>query len=281
LIGSNWGGTKIEPWTAKVGLEQVESLKTNAVNGGIYNGMIHPLAPYSMRGAIWYQGESNCLSGDTTIYTDRTAALVKGWQSVFQQDDLSFYFVQLAPFRYSEKFKKRNKDLTVESLPRFWDAQTASLETIPNSGMVVISDITGDVGNIHPVNKRDVGKRLARWALAKNYGKDDTVYSGPMYRSMAVEGGKVTLSFDHIGGGLASLDGKPLSEFTIAGGDHKFVPAEAKIQGETIVLSAAGVKAPVAVRYAWHETAIGNFGNEAVLPAVPFRTDDWQQPGTE
>ena len=275
LIGSNWGGTKIEPWTAKVGLEQVDSLKANAVNGGIYNGMIHPLAPYSMRGAIWYQGESNCLSGDTTIYRDRMLALVKGWQSVFQQDDLSFYFVQLAPFTYAEKFKKRNEDLTVESLPRFWDAQTACLEAIPNSGMAVISDITGNVGNIHPGNKRDVGKRLARWALAKNYGKDEVVYSGPMYRSMAVEGGKVTLSFDHVGGGLKSLDGEPLSHFMIAAGDQKFLPAEAVIEGDTIVLRAAGVTTPVAVRCAWHETAIGNFGNAAGLPAVPFRTDDW------
>jgi sialate O-acetylesterase len=275
LIGSNWGGTKIEPWTAKVGLEQVAALKENPANGGIYNGMIHPLAPYSMRGAIWYQGESNCLSGDTTIYTDRTLALVKGWQSVFQQDDLSFYFVQLAPFTYAEKFKKRNKDLTVESLPRFWEAQTACLEAIPNSGMVVISDITGNVGDIHPVNKRDVGKRLARWALAKNYGKEGVVYSGPMFRSMAVEGGKVTLSFDHVGGGLKSLDGEPLSHFTIAAGDQKFVPAEAVIEGDTIVLSTAGVTTPVAVRYAWHETAIGNFANAAGLPAVPFRSDDW------
>ena len=275
LIGSNWGGTKIEPWTPKVGLDQVDSLKKNAANGGIYNGMIHPLAPFTMRGAIWYQGESNCLSGDTTIYTDRTLALVKGWKSVFRQDDLSFYFVQLAPFIYAEKFKKRNPNLTPESLPRFWDAQLACLEAIPQSGMAVISDITGNVGNIHPGNKRDVGKRLARWALAKNYGKDETVYSGPMFQSMAVEGGKVTLKFDHVGGGLKSLDGKPLTQFMVAAGDQKFVSADAMIEGDAVVLSAAGIETPVAVRYAWHETAIGNLGNAADLPAVPFRTDDW------
>lgn len=273
LIGSNWGGTEIEPWTAKVGLEQVESLKAGAANGDIYNGMIHPLAPFTMRGIIWYQGESNCLKGDTTIYTDRTLALVKGWRTVFRQDDLPFYFVQIAPFHYATEFKNHNKNLTVESLPQFWDAQTACLKALPNCGMVVVSDITGNVKGIHPHNKLDVGQRLARWALAKDYGQKDLVYSGPLYRSMEVKGGTVVLHFDHVGGGIKSLDGQPLSEFTIAGADKKFVPAEAKIEGDTIVVSAAGIDAPVAARFAWHETAVGNLGNAAGLPAVPFRTD--------
>lgn len=275
LIGSNWGGTKIEPWTPKVGLEQVDSLKSTAKNGGIYNGMIHPLKPYTMRGIIWYQGESNCLKGDTTIYTDRTAALVKGWRSVFQQNDLSFYFVQIAPFIYAEKFKDRNENLTAESLPRFWDAQTACLKRIDNCGMVVVTDITGNVKDIHPRNKRDVGQRLARWALAKNYGKNGLTYSGPQYAGMSVENGAVTLKFDHTGGGLKSLDGTELSEFSIAGADRKFVSAKAEIEGETVKVSSAEVAEPVAVRFAWRETATGNLGNKAGLPAIPFRTDDW------
>jgi len=275
LIGSNWGGTQIEPWTPKVGLEQVDSLKAGAKNGGIYNGMIHPLAPYTFRGVIWYQGESNCLKGDTSIYTDRTVAMVKGWETVFEQKDLPFYFVQIAPFTYVKAFKKRNKSLTEESLPRFWDAQTACLKALPNSGMVVVTDITGNVADIHPRNKLDVGHRLARWALAKTYGQKNLVYSGPLYKSMTVKGDKIVLEFDHVGGGLKSLDGKPLSHFTIAGADKKFVTAKAMIKGHTIVVGAASVKAPVAARFGWHETAVGNLGNKQGLPASPFRTDDW------
>lgn len=275
LIGSNWGGTMIEPWTAKEGLEQVDALKSNAQNGGIYNGMIFPLAPYSLRGVIWYQGESNCLNGDTNIYTDRTIALVKGWQSVFKQDDLSFYFVQIAPFPYASRFKDRNANLTEESLPRFWEAQTACLKALPNSGMVVVTDITGDVNDIHPRNKRDVGHRLARWALAKNYGDTQIVYSGPLYESMKIDGNKIVLSFEHTGSGLTSLDGKPLTHFRIAGKDKNFVEAEAKVVGDTVVVHAASVDEPVAARFAWHETAIGNFGNQEGLPASPFRTDSW------
>lgn len=275
LIGSNWGGTKIEPWTPKMGLEQVPSMKDKAENGGIYNGMIHPLAPYTLRGAIWYQGESNCLSGDTSIYTDRTVALVKGWRRVFQQNDLSFYFVQIAPFAYASRFQDRNPDLNAESLPRFWEAQAACLERLSNSGMVVVTDITGDVNDIHPRNKRDVGARLARWALAKNYGDSEVVYSGPMYKSMTIEGDSIVLRFDHVDGGLTSLNGEPLTHFTIAGKDRKFVAADARIEGDAVIVKADGVSEPVAVRFAWDETAIANFGNEAGLPAVPFRTDSW------
>ncbi len=275
LIGSNWGGTQIQPWTPKVGLEQVDSLKADAKNGGIYNGMIHPLAPYSFRGIIWYQGESNCVSGDTDIYTDRTIAMVKGWESVFQQDDLSFYFVQIAPFPYSAKFKNRNKGINAESLPRFWDAQTACLDAIPDCGMVVVTDITGNVNDIHPRNKRDVGARLARWAMAKNYGDSSMVYSGPKYKTMSAKGNQAILEFDYSGSGLKSLDGKPLSQFMIAGNDKKFVEATAKIVGNTVVVEAAGVDKPSAVRFGWEETVIGNLGNKEGLPAIPFRTDSW------
>ncbi|MBI1373697.1 MAG: sialate O-acetylesterase [Phycisphaera sp.] len=275
LVGSNWGGTQIEPWTPAVGLEQVDSLKDNATNGGIYNGMIHPLAPMTFRGILWYQGESNCLKGDTGIYTDRTLALVKGWRTVFQQDDLPFYFVQIAPFTYSVAFKKRNDKLTPESLPLFWEAQAACLTKVPNCGMVVITDITGNVNNIHPTDKIDVGHRLALWALAKTYGKSDLVYSGPMYKSMKVEGDKIVLTFDHTGSGLKSLDDQPLTYFTIAGADKQFVEATAMIKGDTIEVSSDKVKTPTAVRFAWTETAVPNLANKDGLPAVPFRTDNW------
>ena len=271
LIGSNWGGTRIEPWTPKVGIEQVESLNNaKAANGGIYNGMIHPLAPYTMRGITWYQGESNCIAGDTDIYTDRTLALVKGWRSVFRQDDLPFYFVQIAPWVYSKR-----PNVTEESLPRFWDAQTRCLTEVPNCGMAVATDITDNVSDIHPQNKRDVGARLARWALAKNYGQTDLVYSGPIYKEMQIDADKATVSFDHIGGGLATIKSDALTGFQIAGEDKNFVDATAKIEGETVVVSSSEGAKPVAVRFAWHETTIGTLGNTEGLPAVPFRTDSW------
>lgn len=275
LVGSNWGGTRIEPWTPKIGLEQVETLKSKASNGGIYNGMVHPLVPLSMRGITWYQGESNCLGGDTSIYTDRTLALVRGWRSAFKQKDLSFYFVQIAPFAYEQRFKARNENLNAESLPRFWDAQTACMSSVSNCGMAVITDVTGDVNNIHPSNKRDVGDRLARWALAKDYGDSSIVFSGPMFDSIAFDGRKATVRFHHIGSGLKSLDGKPLVEFKIAGKDKQFFVAQAHIEGDSVVVESSEVKAPVAVRFAWQETAIGNLGNAEGLPAIPFRSDAW------
>ena len=277
LISASVGGTQIEPWTPRVGAARFPSLKKQAArgDGGLFKKFIQPVAPMTMRGIIWYQGESNVLSGDTTIYTDRQAALVAGWRTVFAQEDLSFYYVQIAPCTYVQNYGKRSKGLTPESLPRFWDAQTACLEAIPNSGMVVVTDITANVRDIHPGNKLDVGRRLARWALAKNYGKTKVVFSGPLYQSMETQGRSIRLSFKHIGGELKSLDGKALREFTIAGEDRKFVAAQARIRGQGIIVSAEGVDRPVAVRFGWREAATPNFGNAAGLPAVPFRTDDW------
>lgn len=290
LIRSAWGGTEIEPWIPQEGLEEVASLrryadqiksltKASAVDqrtpSAIYNAMIHPLAPFSIRGIIWYQGESNCVKGDTAIYTTKTLALAHGWRRVFQQSDLPFYFVQIAPFPYSKRYKERTPSLDETSLPRFWEAQTACLKVVPNCGMVVITDITGDVNDIHPRNKRDVGHRLARWALAKNFGRDGLTYSGPIYKGMVARDGNVVLSFRHRGNGLKSLDGKELTHFEIAGTDKKFVPAKAVIKGDGVTVSSPRVPNPLAVRFAWGETAIANFGNSEGLPAAPFRTDKW------
>ena len=149
-----------------------------------------------------------------------------------------------------------------------------TLEASPNTGMAVTMDI-GDVKDIHPKNKQEVGRRLALWALAKVYGRD-IVYSGPIYKSMAVEGDKIRLQFDHVGGGLIASDGKPLSDFTIAGADQKFVPAVAEIDGNSIVVHSDQVAQPVAVRYAWRDDAQPNLANKEGLPASPFRTDTWK-----
>lgn len=276
LIGSNWGGTRIEPWTPPVGFQQVPALKGIADNldkypqkkadGSInhqsplalYNGMIAPLVPYGIRGAIWYQGESN--RGEGMLYLEKMKALIGGWRELWKNPDLPFYFVQLAPYKYGG---------SETALPEIQEAQTAALE-IPHTGMAVTMDI-GNVSDIHPRNKQDVGKRLALWALAKDYGKDGIVYSGPLYKSMKVDGAKIVVSFEHVGEGLSTRDGKAPSHFEIAGEDGQYVPATAEIVGDTVVVHADSVKNPKSVRYGWHQLAEPNLSNKNGLPASPFR----------
>jgi sialate O-acetylesterase len=156
-----------------------------------------------------------------------------------------------------------------------WEAQAAAL-TIPKTGMAVTTDTVDNVGDIHPRRKKPVGERLALWALAKTYGKKDLVYSGPLYKSMTVEGGKVRIAFAHTGGGLKSRDGGPLNEFQVAGADGRFVPAKAAVDGKTVVVESDRVPAPTQVRFGWHKTARPNLVNREGLPASPFRTNGWR-----
>jgi sialate O-acetylesterase len=310
LITTAWGGTRIQPWIPAEGYTAIPELageKTEYINSlkgfaqalkgyaeqieqhtaavqaggekllapsppshplnnnyqwtGLYNGMIHPIVPFGIRGFLWYQGESN--RGQGMQYYHLKRGLIEGWRKVWGQGDFPFLFVQLAPFKYGNNFT---------ALPEIWEAQTATLG-VKNTGMAVTTDIT-TLNDIHPPNKQDVGKRLALWALAKTYGKQDLVYSGPLYKGMKVDGAKIVIEFDH-GAGLKSSDGKPLSWFAIAGADKKFVKAQAEVQGDTVVVSAPGVTSPVAVRFGWHELATPNLANKAGLPASPFRTDKW------
>lgn len=233
----------------------------------LYNAMIHPLEHLGIRGVIWYQGESNLIEQDNmSIYTDKMKVFVNSWRKIWKYGDLPFYYVQIAPWRYS--LVKKDPKI----LPVFWQAQTAAMSMIPNSGMAVTIDI-GDANDIHPRNKRDVGKRLALWALAKTYGKTGLVYSGPIYKSMSVEGNKIRVKFDYTGSGLVSRDDKPLSWFEIAGEDKKFVNAQAKIDGNSVVVWNESVAKPVAVRFAWYETAQPNLMNKEGLPASAFTTE--------
>ncbi len=228
----------------------------------LYNGMIQPLVPYGIRGAIWYQGESNHTEG--MMYYEKTKALISGWRQLWNNPDLPFYYVQIAPYHYGEE--------PVTVLPEFWEVQYKSL-VIPGTGMAVIHDI-GDLRDIHPRNKQGVGLRLALIAMAKTYGQEDVVFSGPTYKSLATEGDTLRVGFDNVGSGLVARDGKPLSWFEIIGEDTDFTPATGTIDGNSVVLSAPGVKHPVAVRFAWHKLAEPNLANQEGLPAVPFRAGE-------
>lgn len=224
----------------------------------LYNAMIHPLVPFALRGAIWYQGESNHTEG--MHYTKKMKALIRGWRGLWPNGEFPFYYVQIAPYSYGDEAS--------DVLPKFWEAQTAALE-IPHTGMAVIHDV-GDLNDIHPKNKQEVGRRLALVALAKTYNQE-VIYSGPLYRSMQIKGDKIHLRFDH-GGGLKTRDGATPNHFAVIDRERGgFVKANAKIVGDEVVVSAPSVEYPVAVRFAWHKLAEPNLVNAAGLPAAPFR----------
>ena len=223
-------------------------------------GMLEPILPYTIRGAIWYQGESN--RGRAVQYRSLFPAMITDWRDRWGIGDFPFLFVQLAPFGYGGDKGQ---------LSELREAQTMALD-LPNTGMAVTMDI-GNPDDIHPRNKQDVGHRLALWALAKTYGQDVGEYSGPLYAGVKVEGGKLRVSLTHAKG-LTSGDSPP-SHFTIAGEDQTFHPAQATIDGETVVVWSEAVSAPVAVRYAWGARDEPNLKNGAGLPAPSFRTDDW------
>jgi sialate O-acetylesterase len=234
--------------------------------------MIHPLVPFAIRGAIWYQGENN--RSDGLIYEKKMEALIRGWRTVWQEGDFPFYYVQLAPYYYAYNREIPGGDAPdFLRLPLIWEAQ-ADILKMPNTGMAVITDIT-ELMDIHPRDKKDVGQRLALLARAKTYGEQGLVCSGPVFKSMAVENGKIRISFDSVGGGLVVGDGPGLKWFEIAGDDHLFYKATAEIDGPTVVVSSPRVAAPKAVRFGWHQMAVPNLFNKEGLPAGPFRTDRW------
>jgi len=229
-------------------------------NGGsssptaLYNGMVAPIIPYGIKGAIWYQGESNATKSKE--YQTLFPAMIADWRKRWNQGEFPFLFVQIAPFNGQP--------------PEIREAQFLTLGKVKNTAMAVTTDV-GDATNIHPGKKEPVGQRLALAARALAYG-EKIEYSGPLYDSMAVKDAKAIITFKHVGGGLVAKDGE-LKGFTIAGEDKKFVPAQAKIQGSTVVVSAEGVANPKAVRYGWANVPDVNLFNEEGLPASPFRTD--------
>ncbi|HLY10571.1 MAG TPA: sialate O-acetylesterase [Planctomycetota bacterium] len=307
LIHTSWGGTAAELWTSRPVLEGNDVLKPIAENfpkrmeayekqlakfkedsekakaenkpapkapnkpmspSCLYNGMIAPIIPYGIKGAIWYQGESN--AGGAKQYQTLFPEMIKNWRTDWGQGDFPFGFVQLANFKSN---KNENLEKPVESnWAELREAQTMTL-SLPHTGMAVIIDI-GHPTDIHPKNKQDVGKRLSLWAQSQVYGKELPEFSSPLFDSIKVEDNKARIAFKHAGGGLEAK-GDKLTGFAIAGEDRNFVWADAKIDGASVVVSSDQVAKPVAVRYAWADYPECNLYSKEGLPASPFRTDTW------
>jgi len=303
IVNATWGGTPAESWTRKEILEgdssfrvildrytkqceeypaafekykaeldkwKADTSKTKAAAPRepmgprhsnspykLYNGMIAPVLSYTLKGFIWYQGEGN--AGRAAQYHRLFPAMIANWRSDFNNKKMPFYFVQISPHRSQN--------------PEIREAQLYTLRHVPYTGMVVTTD-NGDSLDIHPRNKKLVGERLSLWALKNDYGKKDLVASGPLYKSMKIDGNKIRISFDDADG-LQAKDGD-LKEFTVAGADENFVPAKAVIEGNTILVWSDALAKPVAVRFAWKTVPFPNLYNKADLPASPFRTDDWK-----
>ena len=290
LISTNWGGSSAEAWiNEKTLADQFPEFDEMAAtypslieksgvlyrmgkrNKGVhqrlpsvlYNNMIHPIVPYSFRGVIWYQGESNIKF--PVQYRKLFPTLISSWREEWNQGDFPFYFVQIAPFHY------RTNPLPAAMLR---EAQLQAL-AVPNTGMVVTMDI-GNPDNVHPKQKKPVAERLARLALAKDYGKTDLVYSGPQFSGMEVESNQMRLRFQYVADGLTTRDGKSPSHFQVAGSDRVFHPATAKIDDKTVLVSSKKVPSPVAVRYGWGNADEPNLANAEGLPCSSFRSDDWE-----
>lgn len=232
----------------------------------IYNGVLKSHLGYGIKGAIWYQGESN--AGRAYQYRDLFPLMIQNWRDEWQQGDFPFYWVQLADFQ-GERPEPGDSDWA-----ELREAQTMTMKRLPNTGEAVIIDI-GEGKDIHPMNKVDVGRRLARWALAKDY-KVNIPFHSPQYKSMEKQPGKIVLTFDHVDGGWRPFDVNEPRGFSIAGEDKKFVWATAKILPDgKIEVSSDKVAEPVSVRYAWANNPVVNLYSRAGLPVTPFRTDDW------
>ncbi len=284
--------TQLEGWITKTRSELANGIETSPMPSlpvhpggtrwsGMYNAMIHPFVRLPIKGALWYQGEANGGEGET--YHHKMRALIGGWRKVWGQGDFPFYFVQLANFQAATE-----NPADASGWAKLREAQTQAL-SIPNTGMAVIIDTVplAEAADIHPKNKYDVGLRLARWALNRDYGQKQLEVSGPLFKALKIEGSQARLTFDHVGSGLmvgtkegraaavANKEGK-LKRFAIAGADKKWHWAEAVIEGDSVVASCSEVSEPVAVRYAFQMNPDGaNLYNRDGLPAGPFRTDTW------
>lgn len=273
LVDVSWGGTAAEVWTPDSIIYADPVLKQAAskisipggrpyIPGYAYNGMIAPITNYDIAGAIWYQGENN--TGQAKTYAKLLPTMIDSWRNAWKKE-FPFYLVQIAPYKYGIK----NSGAILR------EAQTQVADHHPHTGMVVITDLVADTNDVHPTNKKDVGLRLANLALAETYHKDGIVYKSPSFKSLSVKGNKATIVLDHAEKGLV-IKGKTATEFVIAGEDQVFYPADVTIKNNTLIVSSKEVKAPVAVRFSFRNTAVGNVFGKDGLPLAPFRTDTWE-----
>ena len=278
LITSHWGGTRIEPWTPPCGFASIPELKgilntlpslkprTEGVKNlhqqptVLYNRMIFPFVPYTFRGAIWYQGESNL--GDGAAYCNKMHALLNGWKEVFENPEMKFYFVQIAPYTYGGDSKR---------LPAFWLTQQKFADEEKDAGMAIITDVS-NLKDIHPGDKETVGRRLALLALNRDYGKKNIKADSPTIKEGKVENGKVVLSFNHAEGWYTKKN-QPAKHFEVAGVDGNFVPATMEIKGAQLVVSSEKLAEPKKVRFMWDQTCECNLYNEACLVPNAFNID--------
>ncbi|MEL7496140.1 MAG: sialate O-acetylesterase [Planctomycetota bacterium] len=285
LINASVARTACEAWISSEGLGNDDRFKSmleqwDAVDAEddrnrpsvLFNGMIAPIKPFPIRGVLWYQGERN--NGRGQQYAQLLPTLIEDWRNYFEDPQLPFYFVQLAPYRYQQ--------LPEDRLPEIWDAQLKTFNDMPNTGMVVTTDI-GNIDDLNPKNKQEVGRRLSLLAIGNTYREmlpenEEVIFSGPIYEGLSTIGNRVRITFKHAKGLRIRGDDQALTCFTVCGEDQKFVPAVAKVEGESVVLSSPDVKKPVAVRFGWSDTAQPNLVNEAGLPASPFRTDNFTLP---
>jgi len=270
ILFSAFGGTPAEDWTSETALKSNPKLKelvadydkpttawkpTGKTMNGLYNGMIYPLLPYALKGVVWYQGESN--NDRPSLYETILTTLITNWRQDFHQGDIPFLIVQIAPHK--------------EMCPELRESQFLVSQKVPHTALIVTTDC-GDAENIHPPHKQPVGERLAIAARALAYN-EKIEYAGPVYRSFTIVNDEVIINFSHIGKGMTTKQNDELKGFTIAGEDKKFVPANAVIKGNQIVVSDKNIKKPVAVRYGWSNVPDVNLFNGDGFPATPFRTD--------
>ena len=278
LISAAFGSATIEAFMSKEALLSKGFLADHYYNytnkkesknpAWCYNAMIYPLQPYTIRGVVWYQGESNCVRASQ--YAEALETMIHSYRAGFENPDMPFYIVQLPPYNYSTSQQESGDEYSAATVR---EAQLQITNNIENTGLVVTTDV-GDVDDIHPTNKKPVGERLANLALYQCYGQQDKVFSGPKYKSHSIEGNTIRLAFDFVLNGIRD-NYKELSWFTIAGSDKKFYQGNAFVNGNDVVVSSPFVKEPQAVRFAWHNAAEPNFFNCEGLPASPFKTDNW------
>ncbi|QDK77890.1 sialate O-acetylesterase [Spirosoma sp. KCTC 42546] len=271
LIDMSWGASKIETWMPEELVNLYPELRHSAQkmiktqwaptkSGWLYNGMVAPITSYAIAGVIWYQGESN--RHYAPAYYQLMHLLVDSWRGLWQRD-FPFYYVQLAPYQSGGKYET--------ALVR--ENQTKAMD-IAKSGMIITTDLADNINDVHPIYKKEVGNRLANWALTETYGRHVGSYKSPQYRSMQVNSNTIRLSFDNVPNGL-STTGKELTDFEIAGVDQVFTKAQARINGKAVEVWAPTVNNPVAVRFAFRDAPEPNLFSKEGLPVIPFRTDSW------